>query len=130
MKKLMFLFIGLLLTFNINAQRVTQDTLLFPNSAKDIEELLSYTPITYNKELTLYKTAAVIIGTFIINEAIIRHDEHKNNFKYTARKTGIVYATGVTISIIVFSIELKNHKKQKKSWKNYPIKSNINVSNK
>jgi len=114
MKKLLFLFIGLFLTFNINAQRDIQDTLLFPNSAKDIKELLLYTPITYNKQPTFYKTAAVIIGTFIINEAIIRHDEHNNNFKHTTKKTSIIYATGMTTGIIVFSIELKKHKKQYK----------------
>lgn len=112
-KRKLLLFIGLLLTLNISAQRNTQDTLLFPNSTKDIKELLSYTPTKYNKEPTFYRTAAVIVGTFIINEAVIRHDEHNNNLKHTTKKTNIIYSTGMTISIITFSLELKKHKKHK-----------------
>lgn len=112
MKKVIIIVLGIFLIFNTSAQKVVQDTLLFPDYSRDVKDILTYPCITQEKDLTLYGAAAVLISTFIINEAIIRHDARCGNYEHTTTKTGIVYLTGFTVSVIVFSFEVKKHKKK------------------
>lgn len=110
MKTLMILLLALILTSNINAQLIPQDTLDLTTYYKSIENLSCY-PTTNDSPL-YFKTAAVLISTFIINETIIRHDVHTGNLQHTTKKTGAIFLTGVTLSAITFSFELKQHRQK------------------
>ena len=113
MKPIIVVVLGLFLAFNTNAQRVIRDTLFFPDYERDLKDMLLYKPDVSEKPLMLYKTAAVIAGTFVINEAIIRHSENTGNYKNTTRITGSVFLIGITISVVVFSKELKSYERKK-----------------
>ena len=113
MKTIIVVVLGLFLAFNTNAQRVICDTLFFPDYERDLKDMLLYKPEVVQKELVLYKTAAVIAGTFLINEAIIRHSENTGNYKNTTRITGSVFLIGITTSVVVFSKELKSYERKK-----------------
>ena len=113
MKTIIVVILGLFLALNMNAQKVIQDTLLFPDYERDLKDMLLYKPDVPEKPLMLYKTAAVIAGTFVINEAIIRHSENTGNYKNTTRITGSIFMIGITTSVVVFSKEIKSYEKKK-----------------
>lgn len=98
----------LFLSFTVNGQ-IIHDTLMFPDYQKDLKTILMYKPEI--KQPKFYGTMAVIVSTFLINEAIIRYDTNCGNYKNITKKTGIIYLTGVTTSVIVFRFELKRNKK-------------------
>ena len=108
MKTLFTILLGFFIMFNVNAQIVKRDTLFFPDYERDVKDILSYKPDMSKKNITLWKTGSVVVGTFLVNEAIIRHDKNVGN-KNTKQKTTIIYLAGVTASMITFSIEIKNH---------------------
>ena len=111
MKKLFIIILGLFLCYNAGAQKVQVDSLYFPDHARDLKVMLQYKPDIPQKPLTLYKTASVLVGTFLINEAIIRHSENSGNYKNTTRITGSIYLAGIITTTIVFSKELKSYEK-------------------
>lgn len=111
MKKLFIIILGLFLYCNASAQRIQVDSLFFPEYAKDLKSMLLYKPDVPQKPLMLYKTASVLVGTFLINEAIIRHSENTGNYKNTTRITGSIYLVGIVTTTIVFSKELKSYER-------------------
>ena len=113
MKKLFIIILGLFLYCNAEAQKIQTDSLFFPEYAKDLKSMLLYKPVVSEKPLMLYKTAAVIAGTFLINEAIIRHSENTGNYKNTTRVTGSIFLVGIVTTTIVFSKELKSYERKK-----------------
>ena len=117
MKKLFIIILGLFLYCNVEAQKIQKDSLFFPEYAKDLKSMLLYKPVVPEKPLMLYKTASVVVGTFLINEAIIRHSVNSGNFKNTTRITGSIFLVGITTSVVVFHFELKNYKEKKVTFK-------------
>ena len=111
MKKLFIIIAVLFLYYNAEAQKIQVDSLFFPEYSKDLKSMLLYKPNIPQKPLTLYKTASVLVGTFLINEAIIRHSENSGNYKNTTRITGTIYLVGAITTTIVFSKELKSYEK-------------------
>lgn len=103
----------LALTTNVSAQKVIQDTLLFPDYSRDLRSMLLYKPKVINiKELEPYKTAIIIVSTFAINEAIVRFDTKRGNFENTTKITSMIYLAGFTSSIVMFHIELRDYKRE------------------
>ena len=113
MKKLFIIILGLFLYYNAEAQKIQVDSLFFPEYSRDLKSMLLYKPDIPQKPLMLYKTASVLVGTFLINEAIIRHSENSGNYKNTTRITGTIYLVGIVTTTIVFSKELKSYEKRK-----------------
>ncbi len=113
MKKLFIIILGLFLCYNAEAQKIQADSLFFPDYTRDLKSMLLYKPDIPEKPLMLYKTAAVIAGTFIVNEVIIRHSEGSGNYKNTTRITGSIYLVGIVTTTIVFSKELKRYERKK-----------------
>ena len=97
----------------VMAQRITGDTLFFPDRARDLKSMLLYKPDVPQKPLMLYKTASVLVGTFLINEAVIGHSKNSGNYKNTTRITGAICLAGIITTTIVFSEELKSYGKKK-----------------
>ncbi len=113
MKTIIIVVLGLFLALNMNAQKVIRDTLFFPDYSRDLKDVLLYKLDVPEKPLMLYKTAAVIAGTFVINEAIIRYSENTGNYKNTTKITGTIFLVGITTSVVVFSKELKSYERKK-----------------
>ncbi len=123
MKKLFIIILGLFLYCNAEAQKIQTDSLFFPDYARDLKSMLLYKPVVPEKPLMLYKTASVLVGTFLINEAIIRHDENSGSYENTTLKTGTIFLVGITTSVVVFHFELKSYER-KKLYKMKLIKQN------
>lgn len=64
-----------------------------------------------------WKPTAIILATFVINQAIIMHDEKNQNFQNTSKKTGIVFFIGGTACALTYTFEIKKQKNLKKVWK-------------
>jgi len=58
------------------------------------------------------KPAVILMGTFVVNHFILKHDEKQNDFRFTSRKMGTVFIIGTTASLVTFSLECKKYKKR------------------
>lgn len=125
MKTIIIIISGLFLCYNAGAQKIQADSLFFPEYTKDLKSMLLYKPVVPEKSLMLYKTAAVIAGTFLINEAIIRHDENCGSYENTTLKTGTIFLVGITMSVVVFHFELSKYKEKNNGLTTFPNKKYI-----
>ncbi len=113
MKKLLIVILGLFLCCNTEAQKIQTDSLFFPDYPKDLRSMLLYNPDIPQEPLMLYKTASVLVGTFLINEAIIRHSHNTGNYKNTTKITGPIFLVGIATTMIVCFKEVENYEEKK-----------------
>ena len=111
MKKLIIILTLFILTIFINAQDSIYIQFKYDFMNLEVPVIKE---IEYNE--FIWKPAVIVLATFVINQAIIMHDEKNHNFQNTSKKTGIVFLIGGTACTLTYSFEMKKRRNFKKVW--------------
>lgn len=82
------------------------------NSYLTIYPSLDEMKINFNNPTV--KPALILMTTFMINHFIINHDEKREDFSNTTKKTGTIFLIGGTLTTLTFALEIKKQKRIRK----------------